>query len=88
MTPDYSRVPSWIQQGTNDDNSWMPVPMPAPTSMMDFNTFDPAYNFAWPDPSSNLQNMASPDLNMDGLNWNDMDWSSLRGNDQGWEFRQ
>ncbi|KAJ4356739.1 uncharacterized protein N0V89_004775 [Didymosphaeria variabile] len=84
MTPDYSHLPSWIQQGTNNDDSWMPMPMPAPMHMMNFDTFDPALNFAWPDPLSSVQDPSSVDLTMDQMNLDNIDWNSLRGNGQGW----
>ncbi|KAK7192096.1 hypothetical protein PSPO01_01668 [Paraphaeosphaeria sporulosa] len=85
MTPDYSHLPSWIQQGTtSNDDSWMPVPIPAPMPMMSFDTFDPAYNFAWPDPMSNMQDTSSAEMSMDSMNWGNTEWSSLRGGGQGW----
>lgn len=88
MSLDFSNtnLPSWMQQGTNDD-SWMPMPMPMPIqtpgAMMGFDQFDPAY-FAWPDPSSNPQIPVTTDVSMDSMNWNNMDWGSLRGSGQGW----
>lgn len=84
MTPDYPNLPSWIQQGTNSDDSWMPVPIPAPMPIMSFDTFDPAYNFAWPDPMSSVQDTCSTDLNMDPMNWGNTDWSSMPDRGQGW----
>ncbi|KAL1606245.1 hypothetical protein SLS60_003647 [Paraconiothyrium brasiliense] len=83
MTPDYSHLPSWVQQGTNTDDAWMPVPMPAPMPMS-FDTFDPAFNLAWPDPSSNVPDPSLVDPSIDQMNLDNIDWSCLRGSGQGW----
>jgi hypothetical protein len=84
LSPDFSHLPSWVQQGTKTDDSWMPVPMPAPIPMVDFNTFDPAYNFAWPDPMLMAQDTSFADPSMDSMNLSYMDWSYLRDSGQGW----
>lgn len=60
------------------------MPIPAPMPMMSFDTFDPAYNFAWPDPLSNLQAASSADINMDQMNWGNTDWMTSRAGDQEW----
>lgn len=54
------------------------MPVPDPVTMMDFGTFDPAYNFAWPDPLSTAQSLPNMDVSMDQTDWSNVDWSSLQ----------
>ena len=62
----------------------MPMPLPAPMPMMNFDAFDPAYNFPWPDPIPDTEVPVNTEVPMDQMNWRNMDWSSLRNNGQGW----
>jgi hypothetical protein len=74
-----------MQQGANDD-SWMPMPMPvpAPMPMINFDAFDPALNFAWPDSMPDAQGSVNTNAPLDPMTWSTMDWSSVRNHEESW----